>query len=1106
VADLLSNPLLFWILGGVAAYVVYLKVIAPAYTSLVAPRLGRLSLDSILGAILGASYANARLERLISREKKAGNYLAVGKIYEDHGKPDKAVEAYVAGEEHWAAAATLERMGRLEKAAEAYLKAGDHKKAAQVFIEAKKTSRAAALFEEKGNNLEAARLYGLAGDWGKAGDLFVRSGYPERAAEAFEKQGAVLRAAECYEKHFMENVSYGTTYSSTAASPDQKSALRAGRLFEKAKDLQRALQIFGRGNYFEDAARVCEALGQPDQAAEFYLRAENPLKAAEAHDKAGDRVKAANLRGEVAFKANRVPEAAAYFQQGQDYLRAAELYESVGMLAEAAGAFEAAESYAAAGAVYIRAGMKDRAAAAFERGEDFETAARLYEEVGNAAKSAELFAKAGLTFKGGEAAAKAGEREKAIALLQRVTPADEDYRAATALLVRLFIEAGQPGLAVERLQKVLAGQHVASENLDLHYWLAVGLERSGHVGEATALYKKILAEDYQFRDVQARLTGLQTSPSAAPAPAVSPARPEPPAGPPASAGAAVKEISGRIGNKYEIVKPLGRGAMGMVYVARDTVLERDVALKVMVSGIAGDPDARQRFEREAKAVAKMTHRNVVTVHDLGYHEDGSPYIAMELLRGKDLQSAMRQPPSMDLDRKLDVVLQVLIGLGHAHQAGVIHRDIKPANIFLHEDGSVKIMDFGVARLAAGSMTETGHVVGTADYMSPEQVRGAKVDTRSDLFSVGCVLYELLAGQRPFQADSLMTIFYKITHNEPDWEKVKRQADQARLMPIVKKALSKDLAGRYQTAAEFAAALQQVLKERAAPAPARQELASANLDSSRQTPPARVTGPPPAQPRASAPAPAGATPRPQAAQPAAGQARFVPKEELGRGPLGVIYRAEDRKEGRGVALRVLPAELVKEGAARQALVADLRAAAQVVHPNLVRLFGVVEMGGKLCVVCEYVSGKDCAGPLKAGRRMGLAQVLNLARALGPALGAVHARGLVHGSVQPSNVLLVSGSVKLADLGLGRLARLRPDPGGYRAPENPLDAAGDLYALTTLLYHLYTGAPPVGQPAAPGQRIAGTPQAFDRFVLRGLNPRPELRFATAAELTAELGKLP
>jgi len=234
----------------------------------------------------------------------------------------------------------------------------------------------------------------------------------------------------------------------------------------------------------------------------------------------------------------------------------------------------------------------------------------------------------------------------------------------------------------------------------------------------------------------------------------------------------------------------------------------------MVAAIADDPELKTRFEREAKAVARMTHPNVVNVFDLGSHTDGSPFIAMELLKGMDLQKAVRTPPPLSLERKVNIIVQVLAGLAHAHQAGIVHRDIKPANIFINQDGTVKIMDFGVARLTTASMTGTGNIVGTADYMSPEQVKGAKVDGRSDLFSVGCMLYELLAGRRPFHSDNLMAIFYKITHEEPNFDLIPEGEEYDALMPVLKKSLAKTLDERYQTAYDFAVDLREFLKGRA----------------------------------------------------------------------------------------------------------------------------------------------------------------------------------------------------------------------------------------------------------------------------------------------------
>jgi serine/threonine protein kinase/tetratricopeptide (TPR) repeat protein len=261
--------------------------------------------------------------------------------------------------------------------------------------------------------------------------------------------------------------------------------------------------------------------------------------------------------------------------------------------------------------------------------------------------------------------------------------------------------------------------------------------------------------------------------------------------------------------KYDIVRQLGKGAMGVVYHAHDSLLDRDVALKVMLRQFATDPEQKHRFEREARAVAKLMHPNVVMVFDLGYHTDRSPYIAMELLKGHDLLQALRQGIPLPLDRKVSIVLQVLDGLAHAHQTGIVHRDIKPANIFICQDGVVKIMDFGVARFTAASMTATGIVLGTANYMSPEQVEGAKVDGRSDVFSVASVLFELVVGRKPFQADSLMKTLYKIAHDEPSFTLPPGPENEA-LLPILQKAMAKDVERRYQSASEFADALREYL--------------------------------------------------------------------------------------------------------------------------------------------------------------------------------------------------------------------------------------------------------------------------------------------------------
>ena len=214
----------------------------------------------------------------------------------------------------------------------------------------------------------------------------------------------------------------------------------------------------------------------------------------------------------------------------------------------------------------------------------------------------------------------------------------------------------------------------------------------------------------------------------------------------------------RIG-KYRIVGKIGQGAMGEVYKAQDPLLNRFVAIKTIAPAFAAEPDFRRRFQREAQSAAQLNHPNIVTVFDFG-EEDGLIYMAMELLEGRDLKDLIRSRDA-HLGDKLAIMEQLCDGLGFAHAKGVVHRDLKPGNIHVQPNGQVKILDFGLARLGDSDITRTGTVMGTPNYMSPEQIRGQKVDARSDVFSLGAVFYELLCHHRPFEADSDHDVRFQI---------------------------------------------------------------------------------------------------------------------------------------------------------------------------------------------------------------------------------------------------------------------------------------------------------------------------------------------------------
>lgn len=745
--------------------------------------------DALLDRLLGPRYAQWKIDRQVARLRASANFLGAGKLLEEAGRPLAAAEAYLEGQEHWAAAATFEKLGRNEKAAELYLQAGDYKKGATLLTAAGRPARAAALFLEKGNTLEAARLFAIAGQWATAAELYDKGGYPLRAAEAWEKAGDPLKAAERFEKHFAENAFTGGY--SGGSSADQQAARHAGDLFRKSGQLARAAAVYAKGGYHRQAGEVLLELRDPLHAAEMFMKAEDHERAAHAYEQAGDGPKAAALRGEVAFKADRLAEAATWFAKAGDFLRSAELFEAAGRSLDAAGAYEQGESWAAAGSVYARIGEKAKAAAALEKAGDLETAASLYEELGDLRRAGEVFGRAGLAFRSGAIAARAGDRSQAIAMLQRVGASDENIHAADVMLGRLFIETNRPALAIERVRRALQREPSGAERIELTYWLARAHEASGNWNDALALYEQVQAEDVAFLDATDRLDKLRR---------------------------------------------------------------------------------------------------------------------------------------------------------------------------------------GIPQAAAA---------------------------------------------------------------------------------------------------------------------------------------ARPAAPSPAAPAAPPPTPSQTLPPAAPPPPAPARARFQAREEIARGPLGVVRRGEDTVDGRGVVLRLIPPSLFGDLPVR-AVADDVVAASQVSHPNLAKVIAWIECEGQPCVVSEHVPGRNFAEAIASGRRLSVKQVHALGRNVAQVLALLHARGLVHGSVQPSNVMVASGVIKLTDLGLGQLAWARRHSPSYHAPEARRSAADDVYGLCALMYHLMTGTHPASHPQGvglplPSQLAADVPEAMDKLLARGLHPRPELRHSGAEDLLGDLRQM-
>lgn len=268
-------------------------------------------------------------------------------------------------------------------------------------------------------------------------------------------------------------------------------------------------------------------------------------------------------------------------------------------------------------------------------------------------------------------------------------------------------------------------------------------------------------------------------------------------------------IGHQIGGRYRIIQRLGGGGMGVVYQAEDMLLGRDVAIKVLRAHLAEDDAFRHRFEREGRSAAGLSHPNIVQVYDVGETPEGVPYLVMEYVSGPTLEKVLAERGRLPEREAVDVAAQVAAALAEAHRRGVVHRDIKPLNILVRPDGTVKVADFGIARAQSGAtLVNTGTIVGSAHYVSPEQARGGYVDEKTDVYSLGVVLFEMLTGRTPFQGDTAVAVALKHLQDEVPSPSALANVSR-RLEGVVLRALEKDPARRYPGAAAFLADLEAV---------------------------------------------------------------------------------------------------------------------------------------------------------------------------------------------------------------------------------------------------------------------------------------------------------
>ena len=377
---------------------------------------------------------------------------------------------------------------------------------------------------------------------------------------------------------------------------------------------------------------------------------------------------------------------------------------------------------------------------------------------------------------------------------------DEESTESNRMLGIAFQTQGQLDMAFEKFRKC---SPVDEQVLEAMYNLALDFERKRQFNKATSVYQYMAKHDKGFRDIESRMNRAQKMEETVML-----------GGSGGHAGGTLMLDAGGVEKpmlgRYEVEKELGKGAMGIVYLGKDPKISRVVAIKTMALAQEFEEDeleeVKERFFREAETAGRLNHPNIVTIYDAGEEHDLA-YIAMEFLKGHDLARYCKPDNLLDMHTVISIVQRAAEGLDFAHKQNVVHRDIKPANIMYEpESDMIKITDFGIARITDSSKTKTGMVLGTPSYMSPEQLAGKKVDGRSDLFSLGVMLYQMLSGSLPFKADSMASLMFKITNEEAPDVRTLRADIPAELAAIIERALAKDVEQRFQTGTEFANAL------------------------------------------------------------------------------------------------------------------------------------------------------------------------------------------------------------------------------------------------------------------------------------------------------------
>ncbi len=717
------------------------------------------------------------------RALSTGEYVAAGDILARAGEHFEAGEAYLHGGAYEKAAQVFEESGVLARALHAYKRAGRYEQAARIYEKLERPHDAAAEYFRAEAWDRAATCYLAAGDYRRAGENFERANNFLQAADAFEQADRPMQAAESYATYLRSHL--GDDELDDLPESERERARRAGELFREAGDHQRAGEIFLAAGFADEAAETLRVSGDFTRAAELLMEANRPRLAAKFLEEAGEEQEAARMRADAALEEGDIVEAARHFREANDGERAAQLFEEAGELDEAAQVYEELKDHEKALELFLSIQRYAHAARCAEALGKLARAVEYYEEAGDIDGQLRVLKAQGDFFRAGRLQFEHRMYEDALESLDSIDSRDANYARAIELQGDVFRAQGRGEKAYSKYRAALGNRDPSPGTLPLLYKMGRALEEEPDLAGALECYTQIIEIDEHFEDAELRVKAIRKRMRRGSMTGRT------------NSGIFGPDSDGDEAFRYEIIEEIARGGMGIVYKARDTVLGRTVAYKILGENLRDNETAVKYFLREARAAAALSHPNIVTIYDAG-EQDGEYYMAMEYVEGTPLKDLIRRHGALSDDKVRYILRGCCRALNYAHSKGIIHRDIKSGNVMTTRDRALKVMDFGLAKFLREYQNNHTQQVGTPFYMSPEQIIGKDIDFRSDLYSLGCTIFECATGTVPFFKGDLS---YHHVHTPPPAPRSINPGLSEEMEALILKLLEKDPADRFQSASD-----------------------------------------------------------------------------------------------------------------------------------------------------------------------------------------------------------------------------------------------------------------------------------------------------------------